>query len=169
VRQTIIVVSLLFVIAPACNRQQDRRPSNESAQFGPTPAQPPAAESRFARLPPASVVVEQTVRRPSGLVTWVYGHISDDKSTPIKLTLSCSLPAPDGKCAELKPGEIYRVEFLSDRDEEAYPRASYTLGSLIASGAAGKHLVFYIVDEAAVHSAAAREREEQAAVKRSSK
>jgi hypothetical protein len=128
----------------------------------------PSTESAFARLPAARVVVEQTVAAPHGFVTWVFGHILDDKSTPIKLTLSCTLPAPS-RCAELKSGEIYRIKFLSDRDGAAYPRESYVLGSVMASGAAGKDLVFYIVDEAAVHSVAAREREERAAAKKDPK
>ena len=129
----------------------------------------PATESAFARLPAGRVVVEQTVERPGGFVTWVYGHIFDDKSTPIKLTLSCSLPAPNGECARLKPGETYHIKFLSDKDEDAYLRVPYTLGTVIVSGAAGKHLVFCIVDEAAVHSLAASEGEERVAVRIESK
>lgn len=165
-KQTIIAAAFLFMIGPACNRLQDRRLPKGSAQQLDATTTPPA-ESTYARLPAARVVVEQTVAVPHGFVTWVYGHILDDKSTPIKLTLGCTLASRNNGCAELKSGDVYRIKFLSDENEAAYSRESYTLGSVMASGSAGKDLVFYIVEEAAVHSAAAREREDRALADRS--
>ena len=145
-------------------------PAPAAAQASaPEPYTTPATESAFAQLPEGRVIVEQTVEADHGFITWVYGHIFDEKSTPIKLTLSCSLPTPNGECARLKPGEIYHIKFLSDRDKDAYLRVPYSLGSVIVSGAAGRHLVFGIIDEAAVHSMAAREREERVAARKEPK